>query len=79
MEVVMNIAIKTAITLVGSQKKLGSACGVSQQAVYKWLHNKAKVAPEQVIPLVLATNGKVKAHEIRPDLPGLFPPPTQAA
>ncbi|EIA1541292.1 TPA: DUF1364 family protein [Escherichia coli] len=40
----MNPAIKTAINIVGSQKKLGAACEVSQQAVYKWLHNKAKVA-----------------------------------
>lgn len=39
----MNPAIKTAINIVGSQKKLGAACEVSQQAVYKWLHNKAKV------------------------------------
>ena len=79
MEVVMNNAIKTAIALVGSQQKLGSACGVSQQAVYKWLHNKAKVAPEQVVRVVTATNGEVKAYEIRPDLPGLFPHPNQAA
>jgi len=78
MEVVMNNAIKTAITLVGSQQKLGSACGVTQQAVYKWLHNKAKVAPEQVILVVKATNGEVQAHEIRPDLPGLFPHPQAA-
>ncbi len=41
----MNPAIKTAINIVGSQKKLGAACEVSQQAVYKWLHNKAKVSP----------------------------------
>ncbi len=44
----MNPAIKTAINIVGSQKKLGAACEVSQQAVYKWLHNKAKVSPEHV-------------------------------
>lgn len=30
----MNPAIKTAINIVGSQKKLGAACEVSQQAVY---------------------------------------------
>ena len=44
----MNPAIKTAINIVGSQKKLGAACEVSQQAVYKWLHNTAKVSPEHV-------------------------------
>lgn len=31
----MNPAIKTAINIVGSQKKLGAACEVSQQAVYR--------------------------------------------
>lgn len=69
----MNPVIKTAINIVGSQKKLGDACGVSQQAVYKWLHNKAKVSPEHVDSIVCATREGVKAHEIRPDLPKLFP------
>ena len=57
----MNPAIKTAINIVGSQKKLGAACEVSQQAVYKWLHNKAKVSPEHVGSIVTATGGVVKA------------------
>lgn len=69
----MNPAIKTAINIVGSQKKLGAACEVSQQAVYKWLHNKAKVSPEHVGSIVTATGGVVKAYQIRPDLPKLFP------
>lgn len=54
-------------------KKLGAACEVSQQAVYKWLHNKAKVSPEHVGSIVTATGGVVKAYQIRPDLPKLFP------
>ena len=70
----MNPTIKTAIDIVGSQKKLGDACGVSQQAVFKWLHNKAKVSPEHVNSIVDATNGEIKAHQIRPDLPILFRP-----
>lgn len=69
----MNPAIKTAISIVDSQKKLGDACEVSQQAVYKWLHNKAKVSPEHVGSIVSATGGAIKAHQIRPDLPTLFP------
>lgn len=75
----MNPVIKTAINIVGSQKKLGDACAVSQQAVYKWLHNKAKVSPEHVGSIVTATGGEIKAHQIRPDLPGLFPRTEQAA
>ncbi|BEA32125.1 hypothetical protein VEE09_31980 [Escherichia coli] len=38
----MNPAIKTAINIVGSQKKLGAACEVSQQAVYRILKSYAK-------------------------------------
>lgn len=71
----MNPTIKTAIGIVGSQKKLGEACGVSQQAVYKWLHNKAKVSPEHVNSIVTATGEEIEAHQIRPDLPTLFPKP----
>lgn len=71
----MNLYIKTAIKMAGSQKKLGEACGVSQQAVYKWLHNKAKVSPEHVDGIVNATREEVQAHQIRPDLPHLFPHP----
>ncbi len=71
----MNEVIKTAIALVGSQKKLGSACGVSQQAVYKWLHNKAKVSPEYVGHIERVTNGVINGHMIRPDLPHMFKKP----
>lgn len=75
----MNHVIKTAIAIVGTQKELAKACGVSQAAVQKWLHNKAKVAPQNVAPIVKATEGKVQAHQIRPDLPSLFPHPNKAA
>lgn len=71
----MNHVIQTAIAIVGTQKELAHACGVSQAAVQKWLHNKAKVAPENVANLVKATEGKIQAHQIRPDLPDIFPHP----
>lgn len=73
----MNQAIQTAIAIVGSQKKLGDACNVSQQAVFKWLHGKAKVSPEHVDSIVSATKGEIPAHVIRPDLPKLFPQPAE--
>ncbi len=41
----MNPAIKTAINIVGSQKKLGAACEVSQQAVYKVASQQSKGIP----------------------------------
>lgn len=69
----MNGAIKKAISIVGTQTKLAAACGVSQAAVQKWLHEKSRVAPENVVAIVNATRGEVKASQIRPDLPDLFP------
>ncbi|EMM2471153.1 MULTISPECIES: transcriptional regulator [Klebsiella] len=73
----MNKVIQRALKIVGSQQRLADICGVSQPAVHKWL-NGGLVSPEKVKAIVSATGGQVKAHEIRPDLPDLFPPPTKA-
>lgn len=74
----MNLVIQKALSIVGSQRKLADACGVSQPAVHKWL-NGGLVSPEKVNAIVNATEGRVGAHEVRPDLPHLFPHPNQAA
>ncbi|MDA6682346.1 helix-turn-helix domain-containing protein [Escherichia coli] len=73
----MNLVIQRALNIVGSQKRLAADCGISQPAVHKWLRG-GKVSPEKVFAIVNATNGQVKAYEIRPDLPHLFPHPNQA-
>ncbi|EOT1930196.1 transcriptional regulator [Serratia marcescens] len=75
----VNEAINKAISLLGSQKKLADSVGVSQPNVWCWLHNKKRVSPENVTAIVTATKGEVKAYEIRPDLPQLFPKPVEAA
>lgn len=74
----MNKVIQRAVCAAGSQEKLARLCGVSQPAVHKWLKG-GLVSPERVQVIVSATNGLVKAYEIRPDLPNLFPHPEQAA
>ncbi len=74
----MNLVIKKALSIVGSQRKLADECGVSQPAVHKWLKG-GMVSPEKVTAIVNATGGRVQAHEIRPDLPSLFPHPDQVA
>lgn len=74
----MNLVIQKALSIVGSQKRLADECGVSQPAVHKWLKG-GLVSPEKVSAIVNATGGQVQAHEIRPDLPSLFPHPGQAA
>lgn len=74
----MNLVIQRALKIVGSQKRLADECGVSQPAVHKWLKG-GMVSPEKVSAIVAATGGKIKAYEIRPDLPALFPNPEKAA
>ncbi|HIC6752420.1 TPA: transcriptional regulator [Salmonella enterica subsp. enterica] len=74
----MNKVIQRALEIVGSQKRLADICGVSQPAVHKWL-NGGSVSPEKVTAIVKATGGEIKAHEIRPDLPDLFPHPENHA
>ncbi|KSX99300.1 transcriptional regulator [Providencia stuartii] len=70
-----NKAIEKAISIVGSQQLLAKRCGRSQPTVCDWLYGKNKVPVECVLRIVFATDGAVKAYEIRPDLPDLFPHP----
>jgi len=69
----VNEIIRFAIEQSGSQKKLADACGVTQGAVWKWLHGVNHVSPQYVIKVARATDGQFKPHQIRPDLPELFP------
>lgn len=71
-----NNHIQTAIEILGGQAALARACGVSQPAVFRWLHGR-RVKADHVMSIVKATNGVVKAHQIRPDLPDTFPHPDQ--
>lgn len=73
----MNPAIKKAVDALGSQAALARACGVSQPAVFRWLNGR-RVKADYVMAIVNATHGKVKAYEIRPDMPDTFPHPAPA-
>lgn len=68
-----NKAIEKCIRITGSQQELGRITKTAQSSVWKWLHNQSKPSPHKVPLIVKATNGQVKAWEIRPDLPTLFP------
>lgn len=68
-----NEIIDKAINSIGTtQLGFAKLIGVSQSTVSDWLNNKKKVSPRLVPSIVNLTNGAVKAHEIRPDLPELF-------
>ncbi|EPK6502075.1 TPA: helix-turn-helix domain-containing protein [Klebsiella quasipneumoniae subsp. quasipneumoniae] len=71
----MNPHIAKAIEIAGSQTKLAQLVGVSQVSVCRWLNEKKKVSPERVHALSDATGNAIKPHQIRPDLPMLFPHP----
>nr|WP_154325069.1 helix-turn-helix domain-containing protein [Pantoea sp. 201603H] len=74
-----NSAVEKAIEIAGSQMALAKRCGKAQSTICDWLNGKKRISPEHVPDLVNATEGKIPAYEFRPDLPGLFPHPNQAA
>ncbi|HEP0813073.1 TPA: helix-turn-helix domain-containing protein [Enterobacter chengduensis] len=67
----MNNTIQRAIDIAGSQKKLADLCGVAQPTVWRWLHG-GGIDARYVMKIVSATDGKIKATEIRPDLAQLL-------
>ncbi|MDC9622113.1 helix-turn-helix domain-containing protein [Xenorhabdus sp. XENO-7] len=71
----INTPIEKAIKLWGSQKRFAEHIGKAQSTVSDWLTGKKRISPENVVIIVEATNGAVQAHELRPDLPKVFPPP----
>ena len=61
-----NPGILAAIKAVGSQEALARVCGVTQPAVYYWLHKYCP--PEHAVAIEEATG--VSRKKIRPDLFG---------
>lgn len=51
-----------------TQEQFGKLAGVSQGAVWQWLNGRSQVAPETAVAIEKATGGKIKRHELRPDL-----------
>lgn len=60
----MNV-LEKAISIAGSQKKLGNCIGVSQQRISYWLGNK-KIPAEYVI--LIEEHTGISRDELRPDL-----------
>ncbi|MGC6406937.1 transcriptional regulator [Bisgaard Taxon 45] len=63
----MNKAIEEAVKIVGNQSALARACGVSQPTVNLWL-NGGNMDVKHIVSIIKATDGKVTAEEIRPDI-----------
>ncbi|CDL12661.1 hypothetical protein [Klebsiella pneumoniae IS43] len=57
---------------------MADLCGVAQPTVWRWLHG-GGIDARYVMKIVSATNGKIKAAEIRPDLAQLLSAHSPAA
>lgn len=57
-------ALTQAIEIVGGNAALGKLLGISREAVGQW----DRCPPERVLAVSAATGGKVKPHELRPDI-----------
>ena len=64
-------ALTIAITTVGGQKSLAEKIGTTQSQVWYWLKKSKKGVPgEFAWRIEAATDGKVKAADLRPDIFG---------
>lgn len=63
----MENPVQKAIQVLGGQNNLANACGVSQNAISKWLNKQSRVSLENALKIEKATNGSVKADEFNPE------------
>lgn len=73
-----NEHVAKAIKIAGSQSALARIVGHPQSLVSAWLLGKRRVSVDSVPVIVNLTEGVVKPHELRPDLPTVFPAPDPA-
>ena len=70
--------LKVLAVCKNNQSELARQCGVKQPHVWKWL-KAGRVPTERVMAVSRASGGVVPPHELRPDLPELFPVPGVSA
>jgi DNA-binding transcriptional regulator YdaS (Cro superfamily) len=62
-------ALRRACEVTGGQLPLAKRIGVTQSMVWYWLERSKKGVPaEYAAAIERATDGAVKAHELRPDI-----------
>lgn len=59
--------IQAAITMLGSEAKLGAACGVTQGAIWK-AKTAGRVSGELAVKIEKATRSAIPRWRLRPDL-----------
>jgi len=64
--------IEKAAVVMGSQKKLAEAIGVTPGRVWQWIHqpelSRNRIAPDKCNLIEKATNGQVRREQLRPDI-----------
>jgi len=68
--------IKTAVDKHGSQAKLATAMGCSQQQI-AYLLKASSITAEMAMKVDEATDGTVSRHDLRPDIFGPAPQPNE--
>lgn len=68
--------ITSAVKELGSQGKLADACGVTQQSIWQ-AKETGRCSAELAMAIEKATEGKITAVQLRPDLPWPTPEPAQ--
>lgn len=69
----MNLLIKKAIDVLGSQAELARAIGKSGPFIHGMLHNNKAVPAALCIGIEAASGGAVTRYELRPDVFGEKP------
>lgn len=64
----MEHPIAKAAALVGSQRALATALGVTKAAVWQWKDDGRQVPAEHCPHIERLTNGVVRCEELRPDV-----------
>ena len=65
---VKNLALKRAVDVVGGTTNLSLDIGVHPNKISQWLYEDQKIPAHHVPKIVKATQGIVRAEELRPDV-----------
>lgn len=64
----MDHPIEKAAAILGSQRALASALGVTKAAVWQWKHDGRRVPAEHCPQIERLTEGAVRCEQLRPDV-----------
>lgn len=66
----VQVLVQKAVVTLGSQAKLATAAGCSQQLISQLVNGEIGVTAETAQKIDAATNGAVSKHDLRPDIFG---------